>query len=182
MPRRKVEEGLSAVDLPTPETPVGEALPKGAEEVPGVVPVPAAVGPVQAERRAAAWAHGSILLNLITGVGGPVLALIIWLIHDRKSEYAGEQALQAVVFQTIALLLTLLFGTIAVVLWLVTAALIRVAVGLCLVPFALGFSTITAALIVGSLIYGCAGALAALDGRDFRYRWVADWIHPRGRP
>ncbi len=175
MPRRKQEEDVAPVEV-TPETP---APAEGS--TPPVVPVPEATGSTPDERRAAALAHGGILLNLVTGVGGPVLALIIWLLYDRKSEYASEHALQALVFQTISLLLTLLFGTIAVVLWLITAALMPVVVGFCLVPFSLGFSTITAALVVGSLIYGCAGALAVLDGREFHYRWVADWIHPLGR-
>lgn len=183
MPRRKQEEVAPVEVTPqgTPETP-GVAEASTPPVVPEVLPALPASGPTPEERRAAALAHGSILLNLVTGVGGPVVALIIWLLYDRKSEYASEHALQALVFQTISLLLALLFGTIAVVLWLITAALIPVAVGFCLVPFSLGFSTITAALIVGSLIYGCAGALAVLDGREFRYRWVSDWIRPLGRP
>jgi len=190
MPRRKKEEEaavsteVTPQDVPAPVTEPPAAPPpvesSAPPEPPAVVPAPVSGGPSQEERRAAAVAHGGILLNLVTGVGGPVLALIIWLLYERKSAYASEQALQALVFQTIAMLLTLVFGAIAVVLWLITAALMPV--GLCLVPFSLGFSTITAALIVGSLIYGCVGALAVLDGREFRYRWVADWIHPLGRP
>jgi uncharacterized Tic20 family protein len=143
-----------------------------------VIAVPAAGRPTAEERRAAAFAHGGILLNLVTGIGGPVLALVLWLLYDRKSEYAAWHALQALFFQTISLLLFLFLGVITALLWAVTGLLMPVVVGFCLLPLALGFTTITAALVVGSLIYGCAGALAVMDGRDFRYRWVADWIPP----
>ena len=131
----------------------------------------------------AAVAHGSILLNLVSGgLLGPVVALLVWLLYDRKSEYVSWHALQALVFQGLALLLFLGLGVISAMLWAVVALLTPIVVGFCLIPFALALTTITAALVVGSLIYGCAGALAVLDGRDFRYRWVADWIPPLSRP
>jgi uncharacterized Tic20 family protein len=183
MPRKKKEPAPQAPSAPPEETPAPES-------VPAVEPSPApieaaspAAGPTQEERRMAAVAHGSILLNLVSaGLFGPLVALILWLLYDRKSEYISWHALQALVFQVITLLLLLVLGGVAALLWAITAVLINVLVGFCLIPMVLGFSTITAALAVGSLVYGCDGALAVLDGQDFRYRWVADWIPSLRRP
>lgn len=130
----------------------------------------------------AAIAHGGILLNLITGIGGPILALIIWLFYERKSEYVSWHALQALIFQGASILLSLLLGGLTAVLWVITLALMQVVVGFCLLPLTLGFTLITAAVVIGSLIYGCAGALATLEGQDFRYRWLADLIPPLSKP
>jgi hypothetical protein len=187
MPRKKKEEPVqepvpvSPEVIPLDTPPAVETTP-----VPPPAPVPVApapAGPTLEERRMAAVAHGSTLLNLVSGgLFGPLIALILWLLYDRKSEYVSWHALQALVFQVIALLLLLVFGVATGLLWAITIVLLPAVVGFCLVPMALGFSAATAALVVGSLVYGCAGALTVLDGRDFRYRWVADWIPPLGRP
>jgi uncharacterized Tic20 family protein len=188
MPRRKkAEEAISKVEAaPVESPPPAETSPAPApapapEKAPVAAPVP--VPPTLDERRMAAVAHGSILLNLVSGgFLGPIVALVVWLLYDRKSEYVSWHALQALVFQGLSLLLFLVLGVITALLWGVTALLMPIVIGFCLVPVALAFSVITAALVVGSLIYGCAGALAVLDGRDFRYRWVADWIPSLNRP
>jgi uncharacterized Tic20 family protein len=186
MPRRKKEEPVSQEPLVPSEPPVEAPVsgPPLAEAIPTPVePATASAGPTLEERRMAAVAHGSILLNLVSGgLFGPVVALVLWLLYDRKSEYVSWHALQALVFQVITLLLFLVLGSITALLWAITAVLIPAVVGLCLVPLVLGFSTVSVALLVGSLIYGCAGALAVLDGHAFRYRWVADWIPSLRRP
>jgi uncharacterized Tic20 family protein len=161
----------------------GDADPAEVEQAP---PTPQEEGlPPRDERRIAALAHGGILLNLITGIGGPVLALILWLYNEHKSEYVGWHALQALVFQGISMLLTLVLGGIAVAMWFVMIPLLNPSVayvGFCLVPFTLGFTLIAAAVVIGSLIYGCAGALAVMEGQDFRYRWIANLIPPLTKP
>lgn len=151
---------------------------------PGVAPpaTPPVAGPTSEERWAAAVAHSSILLNLMTGILGPVVALLIWLLYERKSRYVAWHALQALVFQAVTLVLVLALGAVAGLLWALVVPLMAVVIGCCLAPFALGFTLITAALLIGSLIYGCVGALTVLEGRDFRYRWVADYIPPLGQP
>jgi len=189
MPRKKrgapvpEEEKAPAEEPEVEEVPVEEPVEEkegAAPEVSGALAGPE--GPTGEERRAAAIAHGSILLNVITGVGGPIVALIVWLLYERKSEYVGWHALQALVFQVIVVLATLLVGGISLVLWIITAALLYIVVGFCLLPVALGFTLITATLTIGGLIYGCAGALTVLEGREFHYRWVSEWIHPLSRP
>jgi uncharacterized Tic20 family protein len=173
MPEEKQEEALA--QEPQESAPVEEE---------GQVPaVPAGslspLTPGATERRVAAFAHGGILLNLITGIGGVVLALILWLYNDDKTEYGSWHALQALIFQVVVLLLLAIFGGIAVLLWVLTIPLLQIVVGFCLLPFALGFSLFFVVVLIGSLIYGCAGAVAAMEGRDFRYRWISDLIPPR---
>jgi len=179
-------EAAVVTPAPVEAAPVEPAVvaPAPAEPAPvAAARPPAPAGPSLEERRLAAVAHGGTLLNLISGgIFGPLLALVLWLLYDRKSEYVSWHALQALVFQVISLLLFLVLGGITAALWAVTGVLLQVVVGFCLVPIALGFTAITAAVGVGGLVYGCAGALSVLDGRDFRYRWVADWIPPLNRP
>jgi uncharacterized Tic20 family protein len=188
MPRKKKEELVDEPVAAPPEEvmPAEPAPPAEADLAPAAEVAAPALAPAARtveERRMAAVAHGSILLNLVSGgLFGPLVALIVWLLYDRKSEYVSWHALQALVFQVISLLLFLVLGGVTAMLWAVTAVLIPAVVGFCLVPMVLGFSTVTVALLVGSLIYGCAGALAVLDGQDFRYRWVADWIPSLRRP
>lgn len=168
----------------SPEETAAEPAVEETPPLPAAAELPADSGPSDEERRAAAAAHGGILLNLVTGIGGPVLALILWLVYDRKSEYASWHALQALVFQGIAMLFTLLVGGIAAVLWLITLPLLRYlpVASFCMLPFTAGFTLLTLGAVIGSMIYGCAGALATLEGQDFRYRWLSDWIPPLSRP
>ncbi len=172
MPRRR------KVEPPEVPPPVEEVPPPPEEPAP---PPPMPPLPTKEERLAAAAAHGGILLNLLTGIGGLVLALILWLHYEGRSKYVGWQALQALVFQGVVLLASLIIGVIAAGLWLFTLLLVRLIVGYCFLPFTVGFSLLFAALFLGSLFYGCAGALSALNGQDFSYRWVSSWIY-RGRP
>ena len=57
----------------------------------------------QDERMMAGLAHGSILLGLFTnGIGGIAAALVIWITQKEKSDYVAGQALQAMIYQTLA--------------------------------------------------------------------------------
>ncbi len=44
-------------------------------------------------------AHLSILINLFTGVLGPVAALIIYLVYKDRSRYVAYQAMQSFIYQ-----------------------------------------------------------------------------------
>ncbi len=174
----EVEEPMAGASagLPAPEVAPSE------DRQPPLPPVVEPAPYSEHERQMAALAHGSILLNLVTGLGGAVIALLVYLFYDRKSEYVSWHALQSLVFQGASLLLTLVLSGISAVLWLIALPLTRVVVGYCLVPFALSFTLLTIVVALGSLIYGIAGALAVLEGRDFRYRWISDLIPPLTRP
>ena len=103
----------------------------------------------QDEVTMAAIAHGSALLGLFTsGIGGVIVALIIWLVKKEESAYVGFQALQALVFQIVILLITFIVSSVV---WAITVGLMMIAVGLCLLPFAI---LITLALPLAGLIYG----------------------------
>ena len=49
----------------------------------------------QDERTWSMLAHLSVLLSLITGIGGPIAALVIWLVYKDKSQRVAFHALQS---------------------------------------------------------------------------------------
>ena len=64
------------------------------QEEPHLTRVPMQVS-TQDERTWSIIAHLSILLNLITAIGGPVAALIIWLVYKDRSQKVAFHALQS---------------------------------------------------------------------------------------
>ncbi len=160
-----------------------------------VVPEPRTV-PTRDDLTMAALAHASILITVIIGVGsgglgailGVLVPLAIWYSYREKSAYTANQALQATVYQVagvLALLTLALGGSILVVVgWTVAGALAAVLIGLCLMPFALIVTLLLVvavlALPVAQLVYGLYAAYETYQGRDFRYRWIADWIDQQG--
>lgn len=140
----------------------------------------------------AALAHASILVTFLIGVGsgglgavlGVLIPLAIWYSYREKSAYTANQALQATVYQVAGVLSVLVFAvavvTLVVVGWTVAGALTAVLIGLCLMPFALLVTLLLAAVLLGLpivlLVYGLYAAYETYHGRDFRYKWVADWI------
>src|SRR5918911_1881238 len=76
----------------------------------------------QDERTWSILAHLSILLNLITAIGGPVAALIIWLVYRDRSQKVAFHALQSMWYQ-IGWLVILAAG------WALTGLLTLVLVG-----------------------------------------------------
>lgn len=150
----------------------------GEEEQPVVeqLPPPAEGGlPTSEERNWAMLSHLSILLNLFTGFLGPVASLIIYLVYKDRSRYVAYQSLQATIFQLITWVgAGLLIGAI----WLVTAALSIVLVGLLCIPFALLATVLFLIAPLASLVYGVYAAVKCSDGEDFRYWLVGDWVRP----
>ncbi len=132
----------------------------------------------------AALAHGSILLSIFTnGIGGIVVALVIWLIEKEKSAYAAFQALQALVYQAAAFLLTMLAWCCWGVVWMlgflppllanpeayqdVPPPGLWIGMLLMVIPLAIWGLTI---------LYGLWGAARCLGGHDFRYAIVGGWL------
>jgi uncharacterized Tic20 family protein len=176
------EEGLVEVE----KAPEAAAEPTEAPE-----PEPRTV-PTRDDLTVAALAHASILITFLIGVGsgglgailGVLIPLAIWYSYREKSEYTANQALQATVYQVACVLSVLAFTVIGAILvivgWTVSGLLAAVLIGLCLMPFAL---VVTLLLIAGVLVlpivqtvYGLYAAYEASQGRDFRYRWVSDWV------
>ncbi len=145
-----------------------------AEYTPPQPPAPAptpAPQPLSAadERTWAMLAHLSILLNLITGFLGIVVALIIYLVYKNRSNYVAYQSMQSFVFQ---LIWWLGGGLLIGLVWAITGALSLVLVGLVLVPLACLLSLIPLA----ALVYGIIGAAQTNSGADFKYWLIGDWV------
>jgi uncharacterized Tic20 family protein len=114
------------------------------------------------ERVMAALAHASIILNLFTGIGGIIAAVVIYLVRKEQSAWVAFQALQAAVYQGVTVLATFILGIVAV-------ALTAVLVGLCLFP-------LIGLLVLAALLYGCYAGYLCYQGKDFKYPWIADLL------
>jgi uncharacterized Tic20 family protein len=138
----------------------------------------------QDERVLAGLAHGSIVLGVFTsGIGGIVATLIIWLIQKEKSAYVAAQALQALVYQVMVFLVTMLAWCCWGVLWMLlflppllsnpnayqTTPPPGLWVGLILMVIPIGVWGLT-------ILYGLWGAVRCLGGHDFRYALVGNWL------
>ncbi len=140
--------------------------------------------PTQDERTVSGLAHGSILLGIFTsGIGGILTALVIWLTQKEKSAYVASQALQALVYQVVTFLVTMLVWCGWGLCWMAMILMPLMAdpyafeaappaglwVGLffMIVPFGVWGLTI---------LYGLYGAVRCLGGHDFRYAVIGNWL------
>jgi uncharacterized Tic20 family protein len=121
------------------------------------------------ERTWAMLAHLSILLNLITGFLGTVVALIIYLVYKNRSNYVAYQSMQAFIFQ---LIWWFGAGLLIGFAWTITGLLSVVLVGLVLIPLACILSLVP----VAALVYGIVGAVQTNSGQDFKYWLIGDWV------
>jgi len=129
-------------------------------------PVPLSVSE---ERTWAMLAHLSVLVNLFTGILGPVIALVIYLMFVSRSRYVAYHALQSFLFQLLAW-----YGI--GILWGIVGMLSAIVIGVVLIPFA---CLLTPLFLVGMAIapvYGIIGAIQSSQGHDFKYLWVGDWV------
>jgi uncharacterized Tic20 family protein len=140
------------------------------------------------ERMMAGLAHGGILLGPVTnGVGGIGVALLIWLTQRGKSAYVAAQALQALVYQLVTLLLAMMFWCCWGGLWMLMIMPPLIAnpsayentpppgmwAGLILMIFPLGLMGLTT-------LYGLYGAVRSMSGHDFKYAVIGNWLEGRG--
>jgi uncharacterized Tic20 family protein len=141
----------------------------------------------QDERMMAAVAHGSILLGLPTnGIGGIAAALVIWLTQRDRSPYVAFQALQALAYQIVVLVATMvLFGC-----WVLFWFLMMIPSAAMGSPHAgpplgfwigSGFLVCPLALAGILILYGLWAAVRAFGGHDFRYLVIGDWLGRRSR-
>lgn len=121
------------------------------------------------ERQWAMFAHLGVLLNLVSGVLGPVVPLVIFMIYKERSRYVAYQSLQALVFQ---LVWWVGGGILTGIAWAITGALSAVVIGLLCIPFACAFS----AMPFVALGYGIYGGIQTSQGKDFKYWLVGDWV------
>jgi uncharacterized protein len=125
------------------------------------------------ERTWGILAHLSTLLNLATGFGGPIAALIIYIIYKDRSRFVAYHALQAMLFQ---LIWWFGGGVLIGLMWAIVGLLSVILIGIVLIPVAAIITPILALLPVGALIYGIIGAVQVSEGQDFKYWLVGDWV------
>jgi len=121
------------------------------------------------ERTWAMLAHLSVLLNLVTGMLGPVAALIIYLVFKDRSRYVAYHSLQSLIFQLIAWVGGGVLVGIAAAL---AGVLSAVVIGLLCWPSV----AVLALLPLAALVYGVIGGIQCSQGQDFRYWLVGDWV------
>jgi len=112
-----------------------------------------------------AIAHASILAFFIMGPLTVIIPLIIWLSErnrPERSELVETHSRQAFFFQAFV------YG-IGIASGLVVFVLTFVFVGLLLIPFWILF-------MLGAIGYGVYGGLQVWQGREFRYRYVTEFI------
>jgi hypothetical protein len=118
-------------------------------------------------------AHLSTYINLLTGFGGPIAALIIYMVYKDRSRFVAYHAMQAMVFQLIWW-----FGGGALIglMWAIVGILSALLVGIVLIPVAIVLTPILALLPLGALVYGTIAAVQVSQGQDFKYWLVGDWV------
>lgn len=122
---------------------------------------------LQDERTWSMLSHLSVLLNLITGIGGPIAALVIWLFYKDRSRRVAFHALQSLWYQ-VAWAVLLLIG------WTVTFVLSFVFIGLLLIPVMLLVSLVP-------FVHQCYAAYKVYQGVDYRYPVIADMVDKEHR-
>jgi len=131
------------------------------------------------ERTWAMLAHFSVLLNMVSGFVGGIVAIIIYFIYKDRSRFVAYHAMQSFIFQSITWIGA---GIVSAILITIGSTLSFLIIPLlCLIP---GFLVLL--LIPGSLIYGIIGGVQVNNGEDFRYWQVGDWVRdilePKSNP
>jgi len=132
------------------------------EEEPRLTRVPVGGMSAQDERTWSIIAHLSILLNLRSGLGGPVAAFIIWLIYKDRSRKVAFHALQSLWYQ-VAWIVILSVG------WFIIVVLMIVVIGFLLVP-------VMAIASIVPFVHQCYAAYKVSQGVDYRYPIIADMV------
>ena len=116
----------------------------------------------QDERTWSVLSHLSVLLSLVTGIGGPIAALVIWLVYKDRSQRVAFHALQSLWYQ-VAWAVILFVG------WSITFILMFVLIGFLLVP-------VMAIASLVPFVHQCYAAYKVYQGVDYRYPVIADMV------
>lgn len=121
---------------------------------------------VQDERTWSVLAHLSVLLDFVTGIGGPIAALVIWLMYKDRSHRVAFHALQSLWYQVAWLVLLIAYTMLSLILTIVVIGIFM----LFLLPL-IGLIPVA---------HQCYAAYKVNQGVDYRYPIIADMID-RGR-
>jgi uncharacterized Tic20 family protein len=144
----------------------------------------ASVPPSQDERIMAALSHAAIILSLL----GLVVPVVMWVTQKDKSRYVAFQALQAIALQLIRLVgffigMGCYMATIFSTVFMQAASSSSRTSGFptaMLIPFA----TLGVLGVFGLFffLYAIVGAVMTLQGKDFRYFLIGDWVEQFMKP
>ena len=109
-----------------------------------------------------ALVHLSVLVNLLTGFFGPVVALAIWLVYKDRSERVAFHALQSTLYQAA-------WAVILAIGWTITGLLMVVVVGFLFVPVMIVLSIVP-------FFHMAYAAYRTYQGFDYRYPLIADLV------
>jgi uncharacterized protein len=125
---------------------------------------------VQDEKMWSMLAHLSTLVNILTGyIGGPIAALVIWLVYKDRSPRVGFHALQSLWYQ---------------VAWLVIfAILLVVGIVFSIVTLGIGSFVFILAPVIAliPIAHQCYAAYKVNQGFDYRYPFIADMVDRQHR-
>ena len=121
------------------------------------------------ERQWAMFSHLGVLVNLVSGVLGPLVPLFIYMVYKDRSRYVAYQSLQALIFQ---LVWWIGGGVITAAAWTITGALSAVVIGILCIPVACAISLMP----LVALGYGIYAGVQTSQGQDFKYWLIGDWV------
>ena len=116
----------------------------------------------QDERTWSMLAHLSILLSLVTGIGGPIAALVIWLVYKDKSQRVAFHALQSLWYQVAWIVIIFAYVIVSTILSIVIIGIFM----FFLLPL----------IALVPLAHQCYAAYKVYQGVDYRYPIIADMV------
>lgn len=122
------------------------------------------------ERTWSLLSHLSVLVSLITGIGGPIAALVIWLVYKERSERVAFHALQSLWYQVAWLGIFAAYGLVTLVLSVITLGL----ASFVLIPLAFLLAAVP-------IVHQCYAAYKVNQGMDYRYPIIADMVDKNHR-
>jgi uncharacterized protein len=119
---------------------------------------------VQDERMWSMLAHLSVLVSIITGIGGPIAALVIWLVYKDKSQRVAFHALQSLWYQVAWMVIIFAYVILSTILTFVVIGIFM----FFLLPL----------IALVPLVHMCYAAYKVNQGVDYRYPFIADMVDP----
>ena len=116
----------------------------------------------QDERTWSMLSHLSVLLSLITGIGGPIAALLIWLVYKDRSQRVAFHALQSLWYQVAWIAIIFAYAIVSTVLTIVIIGIFM----FFLLPL----------IALLPIVHQCYAAYKVNQGVDYRYPVIADMI------
>lgn len=116
----------------------------------------------QDERTWSMVAHLTVLLDIVTGIGGPIAALVIWLVYKDKSQKVAFHALQSLWYQVAWIVIIFAYVVVSTILTIVVIGIFM----FFLLPL----------IALVPIAHQCYAAYKVSQGVDYRYPVIADMI------